>query len=198
MRRCCEVLALIGTVAASHIASAQIVQRPFADLTVGPAWQDVRGGDTKSRHGWSLAGATGQGIYPHLALVIQAGLAEFPSGVPQYGPNAGCSWIGPGPCPPGYNTTGRVTAVSVDAGLEGFAEVSGVRLFATVAPEADWLPTRDVRARGFAPGANASVGCSFRLGGGPRLVLRETTRRLFSSVYGPRSIRDLSIGVTGF
>jgi hypothetical protein len=200
MRRSREVLAVLSMLGASHTASAQILQPEFTGLTLGPAWQDVRGGDTKSRQGWSLTAATGHGLTSHLALVVQGGVTRF-QGVPQIFIGVAYPFVSAcalGGCQGSfYSTTGTVSVVDAGAGLEAFTDVSRVRLLATVSPEANWLTRHDVGTGGFAQGIAASVGSAVSYGG-LRLTLQLTTRRLFSSGQGPHSIRALSIGVAGF
>jgi hypothetical protein len=200
MPRSREVLAVLSMVAASHIASAQVLQPEFTGLTLGPAWQDVRGGDTKSRQGWSLAVTTGHGLAAHLAVVVHGGVTRF-QGVPQQYltlpypfafpcPSFGCQGSQ-------YSTTGTASVVDAGAGLQAFTDVARVRFLATVSPEANWLTRRDIGTGGFAQGVAASVSSAVSFGG-LRLTLQLTTRRLFSSGNGPHSIRALSIGVAGF
>ena len=185
-------LAMVGVVAVNQPLAAQIAQPAFTGLTLGPMWQDVRGGDTKSRRGWSLAGATGHRLVSHLGVVLQAGVTRF-QGLEQRINAVTCI----GRCPVFYTTSGTATTVNLGGGLQIFTNATGMRFFAALVPELNWLAKRDVGTGAFAPGLGVSVGSGVGVGGGVRLVLEGTARRLSPSGGGPHWIRGLSIGVVG-
>src|SRR5258708_467604 len=62
--------------------AGQTPEPVLSGLALGPVWQDVRGGDSSSRRGWSVVGTAGYRLHSHVSVVAQAGLSRFP-GEPQ-------------------------------------------------------------------------------------------------------------------
>jgi hypothetical protein len=178
----------------THTVAAQKPEAVLPGIALGPVWQDVRGGDSSSRRGWSVLGTTGYRLHSHVSVVAQAGLSRFP-GEPQR--LVGVTCIGPTPCPVVYQITGRVTAIALGAGLQVFTDASPVRFFATLSPELDWLVTRDIEAGAVAPGVGLHLGGAFSLTRHLGLVLQGTARQLSSSSRGPHWIRGITLGVVG-